>query len=151
MADGILRPYIKSLIQAVPKLLVQIITGGREHKNKYISLWYIWSLTAISYARDDLHRRQVRMLITAVEFTELLECANIGLYARSTSSDHWFSCPFEDSRHVRNGTSSDGNSSDEIFVCFHNGVIHQVTWPHVSGFLPLGLMKQLLYDTVVET
>ena len=27
-------------IQSVPKLFVQINTGGREHQNKYISLWY---------------------------------------------------------------------------------------------------------------
>ena len=81
---------------------------------------------------------------------ELLNCTTIDLYARSTSSDHWLSCPFEDSWYVRNGTSSDGNSSDEVF-CFHNGFIHRVTWPHVSGFLPLGCMKQLVYETVVET
>ena len=66
------------------------------------------------------------MLITAVDSQELLKCATIGLCARSTSSDHWLSYPFEDSWHVRNGTSSDGNSSDEVFFCFHNGFIHQL-------------------------
>ena len=44
-------------IQSVPKLFVQINTGGREHQNKYTSLWYIWSLTPVSDARDDLHRK----------------------------------------------------------------------------------------------
>ena len=39
------------------KLFVQINTEDREHQNKYISLWYIWSLTVISDVRDDLHRR----------------------------------------------------------------------------------------------
>ena len=78
------------------------------------------------------------MLITAVAFTGTARMWTIGLYARSTSSDHWLSCPFEDSWYVRNVTSSDGNSSDEVFFCFYNGFIHQVTWPHVSGFLPLG-------------
>ena len=45
------------IIQNIPKLFVQIYTGGREHGNKYILLWYIWSLTAISDARDNLQRR----------------------------------------------------------------------------------------------
>ena len=31
----------KHNIQGVPKLFVQINTGGREYQNKYISLWYI--------------------------------------------------------------------------------------------------------------
>ena len=44
------------IILGVPKLFVQINAGGREHENKYISLWYIWSLTAISDARDDLQK-----------------------------------------------------------------------------------------------
>ena len=63
--------------------------------------------------------------------------------------DHWPVCtqymvvplivyPFEDSWHVRNGTSSNGNSRDEVFFYFHNGFIHQVTWLHMSVFLPLG-------------
>ena len=38
-------------------------------KTKCISSWYIWSLTAISNARADLHRRWFNMLITAVAFT----------------------------------------------------------------------------------
>ena len=55
-------------------------------------------------------------------------------------------------RHVCNGTSSDGNSSDEVFFCFHNGFLHHVTWSHVSGFFPPGEhMKHLVYETVVET
>ena len=44
-------------IQGVPKLFIKIITGGREHQNKYVSLWYILSLKTVSDARDDLHRR----------------------------------------------------------------------------------------------
>ena len=32
----------------------------------------------------------------------------------------------EDSWHVRNGTSSDGNSSHEVFLCFHYGFIYQL-------------------------
>ncbi|KAJ4428074.1 hypothetical protein ANN_24088 [Periplaneta americana] len=28
--------------------------------------------------------------------------------------------------HDRNGISSDSNSSDEVFLCFHNGFIHQL-------------------------
>ena len=55
-------------IWTVPKLFVQINIRGREHE-KYILLWYIWSLKAISDARDDLHRRQFSMLIAAVKFT----------------------------------------------------------------------------------
>ena len=62
------------------------------------------------------------MQITAVDSQELLECATIGLFAHSTPSDHWLSCPFEDSWHI----SSDGNSSGDAFFCFHNGFIHQL-------------------------
>ena len=69
---------------------------------------------------------------------ELLECATIGLHGRSTSSGHWLSCPFKESLHVRNVTTIDGNSSDEVFFCFHNGFMPKITWPHVSGFLLLG-------------
>ena len=43
-----------------------------------------------------------------------------------------FPYPFEDSWHVRIGTSSDSNSSDEVFFCFHNVFIHQLL--HVSFF-----------------
>ena len=43
--------------------------AGTKHRNKYISLWYIWSLMAISDARDDLLTMQFSMLITAVAFT----------------------------------------------------------------------------------
>ena len=60
VAEGLLKSkqkITKICIQSVPKLFFQINTGGREHQNKYISLWYIWSLTTISDAMDDLHRR----------------------------------------------------------------------------------------------
>ena len=57
---------------------------------------------------------------------ELLECATIALYACSTSSDHWLSCPFDYSWHIHNGTSSDSNSSDEVLICFLNGFIYQL-------------------------
>ena len=48
---------LRAHIQSVPKLFIQINIGGREHQNKYILLWYIWSLMAISDARNDLHIR----------------------------------------------------------------------------------------------
>ena len=49
--------YIYIYIQSVPKLFVQINTGYCEHQNKHISLWYIWSLTEMSDAGNDLQRR----------------------------------------------------------------------------------------------
>ena len=66
------------------------------------------------------------MLITAVAFT-----------GTARMCDDWPACTqyfvgplivvsFEDSWHVRNGTSSDGNSSDEVFFWFHNSFIHQL-------------------------
>ena len=66
----------------------QINTGGSENQNKYILLWCLWSLTAISDARYDLHRRQFSMLITAVAFTGTARMRDHCLYARTTSSDH---------------------------------------------------------------
>ena len=35
----------------------KLIQEVKKHQNKYNSLWYIWSLTEISDARDDLLRR----------------------------------------------------------------------------------------------
>ena len=99
-------------IQSVPKLFVQINAGGREHKNKYISLWYIWSLTAISDAGNDLHRRKFSMLIAAEAFTGSARMRDHWSVCTQYMSDHSLSCPFEDSWHVRSVTSSDGNSSD---------------------------------------
>ena len=49
--------YVSISIHGIPKLFIQINIGDSKHENKYISLWYIWSLMAISDARDELHRR----------------------------------------------------------------------------------------------
>ena len=62
------------------------------------------------------------MLITAVAFT-----------GTARMRDHWSVHRRTVDRCVRSkipgmsamvGTSSDGNSSDEVFFCFHNGFIH---------------------------
>ena len=65
------------------------------------------------------------MLITAVAFT-----------GTAGMRENWLVCTqymvgplivvSDDSWHVRNGTSSDGNSSHEVFLCFHYGFIHQL-------------------------
>ena len=61
------------------------------------------------------------------------------------------SCPFEESWHVHNVTSSDGNSSDEAFFYFHKGFINQLLYVpqrKKSRHLRSG---DLVYETVVET
>ena len=40
-------PWYILYIQGVPKLFIQINTGGREHENKYISLWQFQTLGTI--------------------------------------------------------------------------------------------------------
>ena len=91
------------------------------------------------------------MLIAAVAFT-----------VAARMLDHWpvctqyivgplIVCPFEDSWHVRNGTSSDGNSNDEV-------VFFSTTVSYTSCLMCPQRTKSrhvrsgdLVYESVVET
>ena len=115
--------YLYFYIQVVTKLFVQINTEGREHENKYVSLWDIWSLTAIFDAKDNLLRRLFSMLITTVAFTGTARmpdhfpvCTQYIVGPLIVMSiQRFLACPqWYQQRH---------NSSDEVFFCFHNGFI----------------------------
>ena len=57
---------VQDNIQGVPKLFVQINTGGGEHQNKYISLLYIWG------------RRVIGIFGSMIWWKTLMELVNFG-------------------------------------------------------------------------
>ena len=73
--------------QYVPKLFVQINIGDREHQNKYISLRYMWSLMAISDARDNYHRKSFSKLIYSSGIHR--NCSNARPLACMHAVHHW--------------------------------------------------------------
>ena len=163
-----LPPCIFIIYIGVPKLFVQINTGGREHQNKYISIKNIWSLKLYCNVRGHfVTGADVSCCVGVADWECVLtfNCSEIYWETHRFSRNHYRLVPatvnMERFMHAEMADmhlvygSANGNGANPFQHCCEEssechlresmdrprwscGLATQVTWPHVSGFLPLG-------------